>query len=154
MSTPRLVARVPSARPVCRARLHKHRLRFHKKGKDLSGKCDAEFTNDEKDYLLGVVFEIAVKEKLGLDLQEGLGNGYEEKYVSVFSPDGTQLEAITYYATNIDPGLRPYEWYKEHVMRGACEHAFPTEYIQIIAAIETIPDTDRSRHEKELSIYQ
>lgn len=154
MSTLRILDRVPSARVVCSAQLPKHRLKFHKKGRDHSAKCDAEYSNDAQDYLLGVVFDIAIADKSVLDRQEGLGNGYEEKLVSVFTEDGTCLTAMTYYATHIDPALKPYAWYKEHVLRGAREHGLPAEYIQIIAAVEVMPDPDQSRHEKELSIYR
>ena len=154
MSTPRLTERIPSARAVGLARLHEHRLKFHKKSKDHSGKCDAECTNDAKDYLLGVIFEIDASEKPELDKKEGLGNGYEEKVVSVFTQDGKQLKAVTYYATNTDPSLKPYEWYKEHVVLGAREHGLPQDYIQQIEEIETIPDPDKSRHQRELSIYR
>ena len=153
MSTLRLTDRVPSACAIAVARLHKHRLKFHKKSKDHSGKCDAECTNDEKDVVYGVVFRIAPSEKPELDKKEGLKNGYEEKSVSVYAQDGKELKAVTYYATNIDPTLKPYEWYKEHVVRGAREHGLPTEYINTIAAVEAMPDPDKSRHARELSIY-
>ena len=154
MSTPRLVERVPSARIVAVARLQKHRLKFHKIGKDNSGKGDVECTNDQKDAVYGVVFEIAASEKPGLDRYDGLKNGYEEKNVSVYARDGEELTAVTYYATNIDPGLKPYEWYKEHVLRGAREHGLPVDYINIILAVESVPDPDKSRHERELSTYR
>lgn len=154
MSTPRLTDRVPSAHAVAVARLYKHRLKFHKKSKDNSGKCDAEYTNDEKDVVYGVVFEIAASEKPELDRKEGLGKGYGEKNVSVYTHDGKELKVITYYATSTDPELKPYEWYKEHVVRGAREHGLPAEYINAILAVEAVPDPDKTRHERELSIYR
>ena len=154
MSTPRLTDRVPSARAVAVARLHKHKLKFHKKSKDDSGKCDAECTNEEKDVVYGVVFEIAASEKPELDRKEGLKNGYDEKCVLIYTQDGEELNAVTYYATSIDPKLKPYEWYKEHVVRGAREHGLPAEYINTISAVETLPDPDKSRHARELSIYR
>lgn len=153
MSTPRLMDRVPLARAVAVGQLQKHRLRFHKKSKDNSGKCDAECTNNENDVVYGVVFEIATSEKPELDRKEGLGNGYKEKTVSVYAQDGRELEAVTYYATSTDPKLKPYEWYKEHVVRGAREHGLPAEYVNTIEAAEAMLDPDYSRHEKELSIY-
>ena len=154
MSTPRLRIRVPSARAVAVARLHKHRLKFHKKSKDNSGKCDAECTNDEKDVVYGVVFEIAASEKPELDKHEGLKNGYEEKRVSIYTEDGKELNAATYYASNIDSKLKPYDWYKEHVVRGAKEHCLPFEYIKLLEAVESVADSDQKRHDKELSIYR
>lgn len=41
MLTERLIARTPSARPVGTSLLPGHRLTFHKRGRDGSGKCDA-----------------------------------------------------------------------------------------------------------------
>ena len=154
MSIPRLTERVPSAHAVAVARLQKHRLKFHKKGKDNSGKGDAECTNDKNDVVYGVVFEIAASEKPELDRHEGLSNGYEEKSVSICTRDGKELIAFTYYATNIEPELKPYEWYKEHVIRGAREHGLPADYINILLAVEVMPDPDQSRHERELAIYR
>jgi len=153
MSTPRLINRVSSARVVAVARLKQHRLKFHKKGKDTSGKCDAEFTNDAKDVVYGVVFEIAASQKAKLDEKEGLQNGYEEKKVSVYTGNGEELKAVTYYATHIEQTLKPYEWYKEHVLRGAREHGLPAEYVTTIKTVQAIPDPDKSRHDSELSIY-
>ncbi len=154
MSTPRLTHRAPSARAITGARLHGHRLMFHKKSSDNSGKCDIQHTNNDMDFVYGVVFEITVTEKAGLDRIEGVGIGYDEKNVAVHTHQGEILNVVTYYAINIDPELKPYEWYKEHIVRGACEHGLPAEYVNTITAIESMPDPDTSRHERELSIYR
>jgi len=135
------------------ARLDQHTLTFHKKGKDGTGKCDAVFTNCKSDVVFGVVFEITTAEKIELDGYEGLKTGYEQKSVLVFTHDGQALEAVTYYATDIDPAVKPYTWYKEHVLRGAREHSLPPDYICTISAIEAISDPSNARNEKELSIY-
>ena len=154
MSTPRLAHRAPSLRALTVAQLQGHRLRFHKRGKDSSGKCDAELTDDATDVVYGIVFEIAASEKLQLDEHEGLHKGYEEKRVLVYTEYGKEIEALTYYATRIDPALKPYDWYKEHVLRGAREHGLPWEYVESIAAVEAIPDPDTPRCERELAIYR
>lgn len=154
MSTPRLVDRVPSAKGVSIARLEKHRLKFHKKSNQGSGKCDIEHTNNPNDIVYGMVFQILASEKAALDKKEGLGSGYNEKSVSVLAQNGESLNAVTYYATDIDPSLKPYGWYKEHVVRGAKEHRLPPEYIKSIEAVEFVVDPDQKRHNKELSIYR
>jgi hypothetical protein len=64
------------------------------------------------------------------------------------------LEAFTYYATNIDPDLKPLDWYKEHVIRGARENELPIEYIRTIEAVDFVEDSDVERHDEELSIYR
>ena len=154
MSTPRLLDRVPSAKSVSVAHLKNHRLKFHKKSKDGSGKCDIQLTNDPSDVVYGVVFRILASEKPALDNKEGLRSGYNEKTVSVVGPNGESFNAVTYYATDIDSSLKPYDWYNEHVMRGAKEHRLPSEYIRSIEAIESIPDPNPKNYEKELSIYR
>jgi len=154
MSTPRLVDRVPSAKAVSVARLERHRLKFHKRSKYGSGKCDIEFTNDPNDVVYGVVFQIPASEKPALDKKEGIGNGYEEKSVSVTGQNGQSFNAVTYYATDIDSSMKPFHWYKEHVVRGAKEHNLPAEYIKTIEAVESVPDPDPKNHGKELSIYR
>lgn len=153
MSTPRIKHRVESATVVSTAHLYEHSLRFHKKSVDGSAKCGIEHTTSPDDIVYGVVFEMLASEKHILDRYEGLGNGYDEKYVSIILPHGETVEAATYYATHIDASLKPYHWYKEHVLRGAREHALPPEHIAAIEAIPSIPDPDQDNHIKETSIY-
>jgi len=153
MSTLRIKRRVESATVISTGHLHQHSLQFHKKSVDGSAKCDIEYTRKPEDRVYGVVFELLASEKTVLDGYEGLGNGYEEKHVSIVLPDYKHLEATSYYATHIDTSLKPYHWYKEHVIRGAREHALPAEHITAIEAVPSIPDPDREKHIKELSIY-
>ena len=148
MSTPRLSKRVPSAKHISIAQLQNHKLKFHKKSKYGSGKCDIELTNNPNDIVFGVLFEMLESEKSKLDEIEGLGEGYKKKLVSIIDSNGKSVIAETYYATEIDSSLKPYHWYKEHVLRGAREHNLPTEYIEFIEAIESIPDSDKEKHEK------
>jgi len=153
LSTLRLRARVPSATPLCVAALPRHELKFHKKGRDGSGKCDAWHTGNGKHRVVGVVFELAAADKPVLDDFEGLGVGYEEKWVEVVTPNGTLLEAFTYCALEIQSGLDPYEWYLCHVLTGAREHGLPTEYIQTIEAVPSMADPNALRHAREMRIY-
>jgi gamma-glutamylcyclotransferase len=153
MSTPRIKHRIESATVISTARLYEHSLRFHKKSVDGSAKCDIMHTKSPVDIVHGVVFEILAREKHILDRYEGLGSGYNEKQLSIILPHGKSVRATTYYATHIDASLSPYHWYKEHVLRGAREHALPAEYIAAIEAIASVPDPDQDNHVKELSIY-
>jgi len=138
---------------VSTARLHGHRLKFHKRSLDGSAKCDIEHTQNNADIVHGVAYQVYTREKITLDSYEGLGIGYAEKQVTIVLPDNRVLEAVTYYATTIDASLLPYHWYKEHVLRGAREHKLPERYIQTIESIPSIPDPDPDNHLKELSIY-
>jgi gamma-glutamylcyclotransferase len=153
MSIARLQARVPSAQFVTTATLCGHVLKFHKHGKDGSAKCDAYQTGSPDHAMLGVVFEIEKSEKAVLDQKEGLGNGYEEKEVILTTKTGETLRAATYYATHINPTLKPYQWYKHHVLTGAQQNGLPEFYLQQINTIEAITDPDPERHEYEMAIY-
>ena len=153
MSIKRLKDRVPSAHVISIATLNEHHLRFHKKSKDGSGKCDAHETQNAEHHVIGVVFEIAETDKPELDRKEGLGLGYEQKEVTLTASSGETISAITYYATNIDSKLKPYHWYKHHVLTGAKENGLPSEYVDKISSIESIPDPKLERHESEMAIY-
>lgn len=155
MSIRRLLARVPSAKKVDAGILEKHELKFHKKSdKDGSAKCDACDTGDPEHLLHGVVFHIPESQKPGLDRVEGLGCGYEQKDVEIILNNSKAITAFTYYATSIDQELKPLDWYKEHVLRGATENSLPAEYIQSIESIEHEVDPDAERRDRELSIYR
>ena len=154
MSLRRLRARVASAVRLDNASLYGHRLRFHKRGRDGSAKCDAQQTGDPAHRVLGVVFEIAGAEKPDLDRYEGVGLGYVTQTVQLTLSNGDQLEAYTYIATLIDSALRPFAWYKEHVLRGALENHLDADYIQAIHHIAADIDPDPEREARELAIYR
>jgi len=154
MSERRMKERVPSAVKKSTGILYRHKLKFHKKSKDGSGKCDAYFTNNPDDYILGVLYEIDSSEKTILDRKEGLGHGYNEKEVEIELSDGKRVKALTYYATNIDTNLMPYTWYKKHVVMGAVENNFSNSYIKELKEIKSIPDPDKEREKKEIYIYK
>jgi gamma-glutamylcyclotransferase len=155
MSLRRLKApeRVPSAKKLCVAKLPEHRLMFHKKSSDGSAKCDAYYTGNRKDFVLGVLFEVDQSEKEQLDRVEGLGSGYQEKEVTLLTDSGEQ-NAVVYYATDIDPNLKPYSWYKHHVLVGASENNLPAKYVAGIEGVDSVVDQDRTRESKELNIFR
>lgn len=153
MSRQRIKQRIASAEFLSVATLAGHRLLFHKWGTDRSGKCDACCTEKQSDSVIGVVYEIDPEEKPTLDRIEGLGYGYAEKTVELRGPDGRPMRAFTYCALKIDPNLKPYHWYKEHVLRGAEAAKLPPEYVESIRAVESIDDPDPARRLEELSIY-
>ena len=152
MSGRRLSARIPCDY-VGKACLVGHQLRFHKLSlRDDSAKCDAYETGRPEHAVHGVVYRIDPEHKTVLDQYEGLGAGYDIKSVRL-EIDGICLEAFTYYATTIDASLKPYHWYKQHVLQGAQENALPAMYIEAIASVESVEDADQERHSRELSIY-
>lgn len=138
MATSRLRQRAPSARPVAVGRLPGHALRWHKLGRDGSGKCDACPSAGAEDAVWGVLFDIDQADKAHLDAAEGLGIGYDERMVQVQTDAGPRC-ALTYQAkpARIDPELRPRQWYKAHVLAGAREHGLPVAYVAQLAAVPT-----------------
>ena len=153
MSSLRLLSRVPSARFVATAVLQGHQLKFHKAGRDGSAKCDIYETTHKEHLVRGVIYEITESEKPALDLVEGLGQGYEVKSVELTTPAGGPVIAFTYYATAIDKTLRPYHWYRHHVVRGALEYNLPAAYIEQLRQVDTVVDPDPQRHALEMAIY-
>ena len=153
MSFRRLNARISKFSRLGVATLFDHDLRFHKiSHNDGSGKCDILQTDEQEHYVLGVLYHIDPLEKHILDDYEGVGLGYEEKSIDV-EMSGERLTAFAYYATQIDPTLKPLHWYKEHVLRGARENDLPAQYIRKIEMIASIDDHDTERHARELVIY-
>lgn len=149
----RLKGRVPSARVVTVASLAGYALKFHKRSRlDGSGKADAYKTDRASDVVWGVVYEIDPTEKPNLDKAEGLGAGYDEKAVTVKSADGTDIVALVYVATDIDPDLVPYGWYKAHVVRGARQHGLPEEYVKRIEMQASSDDLKQDRVRRERSV--
>jgi hypothetical protein len=153
MSTARLQARVRSARPAAVCRLPGHLLRFNKVGRDGSGKCDALLTGQATDVVQGVLFEVAPAEVALLDKAEDLGRGYEKRTVEVIDAKGATVTAFTYYALQIDPTLRPFSWYKQHVLSGARAAGLCPIYTKGIEAVASIQDPDTARERRELAIH-
>ncbi|WP_448568798.1 gamma-glutamylcyclotransferase family protein [Thalassotalea ganghwensis] len=159
MSTKRLQQRVASAKPIGVYQLIHHKLKFHKEGHDGSAKGDAYATNNVEDIIYGVLFEIDEQEKYLLDQVEGLDNGYDIKWVELLAvKDSSEhtnqcVKAFTYYATQINTTLSPFDWYLQHVIVGAQEHQLPADYQTDLRAIETIEDPNSLRKNRELTIY-
>lgn len=149
MLTRRLRApnRAPSAVPVNGGYLARRRLTFDKVSQDGSGKCDAHATQSKTDRVYGVVFEIGDSDRASLDKAEGLGKGYEEQTVQVITSAGT-VSARTYMATNKDPALRPYHWYKALTIAGALEHGVPTAYVEWLRTFDSVEDQKSDRRAK------
>ena len=155
MAVERLTSRVSSASKVCVAQLQGHVLRFHKvSDNDGSAKCDVARTENPEDTVHGVLFRVTRVDLEILDRYEGLGYGYERKSLTVIAESGEAFDAETYVATSIDPTLRPYAWYKEHVLRGAQASGLPEHYIAMIESVECDEDQDWARHVRELAIYR
>ncbi|MDX1678142.1 gamma-glutamylcyclotransferase family protein [Arsukibacterium sp.] len=154
MALARIKQRIPGALRHGVVSLAQHTLRFHKVGYlDGSAKCDAFFTGREADQVIGMLYNISDSDKSILDKIEGVGFGYQDKEVQVTDSQGNRITALTYIATHIDSSLRPFNWYLNHVLRGATECGLPGSYIAAIAATPAIDDPDKARDASERAVY-
>jgi hypothetical protein len=146
MAIQRLQRRTPSASLLEVACLREHELRWHKPGRDGSGKCDAFFTGDPSHTVWGAVYAISNHERPMLDRVEHIGIGYESRTVTVHGRSGS-IDVMAYCALQFETGLRPFDWYKNYVVQGARQLILPPEYITAIERVEAMadPDPDRSR---------
>ncbi len=153
MSVPRIQARIPGAEFVAVAYLPAHCLTFSKPGIDDSGKCDALYTGDQSDHVCGVVYRISAADKMILDGYEGLGHHYLTKPATVLTEQQSEYKVFLYVATEVIVNLKPYHWYRTHVLHGAKEAGLPQYYIEGLEKVTSIADPDPDRHAREMAIY-
>ena len=149
MLTRRIKARCLSATPLGIARLDGHELRWHKRSRDDSGKCDVVESATAGAVVFGVLFRIEKAEERALDKAEGVGRGYEKRTATV-TCSGEPHSASVYFATDIEDSLKPYTWYKALVVAGAKEHCLPAAYVAHLEAAEAIKDLDGERHARNV----
>ena len=147
----RLRARVPGARRVGVALLRAHALRWHKVGRDGSGKCDIVATDEPGQQVHGVIYEIPPGQKPALDLAEGLGQGYDELQVQLEGPSGP-LQAFSYRATRTRPDALPFTWYRALVVAGAIENGLPQPYVEALQRVPASLDRDPDRHASHMRL--
>ena len=153
MSSKRIKNRINSANIISSGTLENYKLMFHKISEDDSGKCDSFFTDNPTDNIYWVIYSINEKDLDKLDIFEARGHGYEKKPVVIKRFNGNKVKAFTYCATDIDEGLKPYTWYKYHVLLGAVENDLPPDYISFIDSFNSVADPDKENAADELSIY-
>jgi hypothetical protein len=114
---------------------------------DCSGKADAFYTGRDSDEVWGVIVDVPDEQREALDKAEGLGNGYDDRRVTVYDVGEMPHDVIAYVAEDsaIDPHLRPYDWYKALVVNGARAHGLPAWYVAHVVGVEEIVDTKESR---------
>jgi hypothetical protein len=136
LSRRRIETRIGPVEVVAVARLDGHCLRFHKRGRDGTGKADAFSTNDQGDRVWGVVYAMSQAAKRELDRIEGVGQGYRSAGACLTTSEGEPVTAWVYLAEPgwIDPSLVPAAWYRELVIAGAREHGLPADYVAELVA--------------------
>jgi len=141
MSTDRLRARVPSAKPVDRGQLEGYQLLCNKQSVDGSGKANVGPCSSS--VVWGVLFEIDPSGLPSLDRAEG---GYERVLLPIRLTTGKKISAYVYVARQdrvMDDPV-PYDWYKRLIVEGAQEHNLPAEYIETLKALPSRTDISRS----------
>jgi len=141
MHPERMLARVPAAVPRGRARLAGHRLVFNKRGRD--GSAKANLAADPGARVWGVLWEMAAEALAELDPHEG---GYERVRMTAEADGGCALEVEVYVSARLTDDPTPYDWYLEHVLRGARAHALPEEYVAWLEAV--VARSDESAEER------
>jgi gamma-glutamylcyclotransferase (GGCT)/AIG2-like uncharacterized protein YtfP len=146
-------ARAPHAELVETATLAGHRLLFHKRGRDGSAKADAfaVAAGEAAAVVHGVLYRITAGCRDGLDRVEGVGRGYRAVEIEVKTASGAGREALTYLAEppHIEPGLLPFDWYRDLVLAGALENRLAAAYVRRIEAVRVAMDTSPQRAARE-----
>ena len=144
----RLTERVPSARMIGSVELANHRLAFHKRSRDGSGKCNLQQTGIHTDRVFGAIYALESEHKSLLDSYEGVGSGYLDEPLEILY-QGQIYDCFTYRAqpSHIVEDLLPYHWYKQLVLLGARFCQFPPAYIAAIETVSSIDDADAERSE-------
>jgi len=145
----RLTERAPTATVLSVGCVPGFVLTFHKRGMDGSGKCTLRESGLDTDAVFGAVYLLDREDREGLDRAECLGTGYDAVEIGVVTPAGP-LRAFTYVAreTHIDASLLPFAWYLEYVLTGAYQHRLPDYYVSRLESVQTLPDPDTGRAEK------
>jgi len=129
MHAERMGSRIPGAVSRGRARLAGWRLVFNKRGRD--GSAKANLAADPDGVVWGVVWEIEARALADLDAHEA---GYRRVRESAETDGGAWLEVEIYVSTRLASEALPFDWYLEHVLRGARGHGLPDEYVSWLAA--------------------
>lgn len=158
MSARRLSHRVGVVETLGACHLPNYHLQFHKPGADGSGKCNILRTDPSSGrrspYVLGMLYSLSRSQMGQLDICEGEGTGYQRVTVQVTNKHYISYTAQTYVALVTQSELKPFHWYKRHVIVGAEEAGLPKDYINCIERLEEIADPDELRTQTELKIYQ
>ncbi len=137
----RLAERVPSCSLLASLRILGHRLAFHKRGQDGSGKCNLLPDPDPAGFVIAALYSMDAEEKPLLDRVEGLDRGYHQDSLQVGCA-GRKYSCFLYRAqpSHIEPSLQPYPWYKELVALGAEYLGAPGSYIARIRRMRCVED--------------
>lgn len=139
MRSARLLARVPGATPRGAARLEGWRLVLDKPSRDGSAKANIEAGSGA--CVWGVAWSIPDPAWPVLDRYEP---GYDRMGCRLLDAAGEALDAITYVYRGTTTTALPYDWYVEHLIAGADEHALPRPYRRGLLALRAAASPPRT----------
>ena len=138
MEKVRMSTRCPSAKFLSVGTLSNWQLVFNKKSKDGSSK--ANLVDRSSSQVWGVVWSIDPADKPHLDRAEGLGRGYEQMPVRVFSETMGEIDCLSYIARDqkyLESNLETHKWYTDLVLLGAQQWGLPPEWILVLENLGT-----------------
>jgi gamma-glutamylcyclotransferase len=159
MSSKRLKARCPGAVFSYVAELSQYSFSFNKKSTQGigSGKGNIKYTGIPLDIVWGVIFEIPKDEEPALDEAEGFNIGHYLKVKLIVISEKQKIEVVAYIASDpefIDNSEIPFDWYKNHCVKGAIEHNLPNDYIEFLKSFECKKDLNEQRSLENFGLYQ
>lgn len=135
--------RVPAAIRLGPGVLPGHRIAFHKRGRDGSGRSNAWQTGDAADRLPGALYRVPIQD---LERFGAAGAGYQAAEVLIETSAGP-LTALTWRAeaAEIEDGLLPWDWYVALIRAGAALQGLPPAHCRWLESVPVAVDPDRDR---------
>jgi len=112
----------------------------NKKSTDGSGK--ANLIDSTGDTVWAVLYEIDSAELDKLDKAE---RRYTRISLDVITDQDSLVKAWLYVSSELTEDARPYDWYKELMVKGAREHGLPASYVTYLEQIPTKPKAAKER---------
>lgn len=153
MLASRLFARIPDAVLVEPALLPRYVLKFNKRGRDGSAKCNV--LSQPRATVPGVVYRLDARGLGRLDRIEG--SGYRRSAVQVAGiASGTRYLACCYVAKDaaIDDGLVAFDWYRDLVVAGGMDNSLPAMHMDALMSAPTRVDPNSRRRRLHRSLLR
>ena len=143
----RMIERLSRVRFLETAILGEHTIRFHKLGRDRSGKCNV--VTDPERHVAGAIYRLEAKAFSLLDRIEG--SGYRRMPIVVRGiRSARRYRANCYVAKTvaIEESLIPYDWYRDIVVDGARCLGLAGDYVEWLRSFPAQTDPNRLRRIK------
>lgn len=112
-------------------KIEDRRLVFNKKSNDGSTKANLKYQKGNSVW--GVIYRIDIDDLKKLDRKEG---GYSRKEFDIVTGRGVKISAYIYISDKIIENKLPYNWYVNHIIKGAKENNLPADYIKSLEGVK------------------